>query len=714
MKTRRNKPIRIKVSKLVVISSVFLWGIIIFQLIQLALNEEVNGLNLQKFAQNRNTKKEILVASRGTIYNSNQEPLAQTVNSYTVVAYLDEKRSEGSNKPLHVVDKEVTATALSPLINMKPEAILSLLERPNLYQVELGPGGKGITELTKEAIMQLELPGLGFIKSYKRYYPNNDFLAYTLGYAKKEGESIVGEMGLELYYDEYLSGKDGYLEYQSDLKGYRIPNIPERREAAVNGLDLYLTIDNNIQMVVERTTKDITAKYDPEWMLIIVMDAKTGKMLGTASTPSFNPNKRDLKSYLNPLVSYTYEPGSTMKIFTYMAAMMKGTYQGEETFLSGNKAIGDIKISDWERQGWGVINFDQGFALSSNVGAATIMERFINKNDLKGFLKKAGFGSKTDFTLPNEFSGKINFNYDIEVANAAFGQGITVTPIQFVQALTAIANDGVMLKPYIVEKIVDPNTGEIVVANKRTELEQLANKATINKIKDLMYNVVNLPASQNTGSSYQIPGYEIIGKTGTAQYVDSNTGKYAVGENNHIRSFAGLFPKADPEVIVYTVVKCPRYGKGNAVREATRKVIGDVGKYLDLFPAATREETGDFIEYTMPNLLNLPLTTALKQLKNQTSNLIIIGNGERVIDQYPYADLVVNNKSRLFLVTNNQEYTLPSFWQWGARDVLTYCQLTNLDCQFNGYGYVVNQDLKAGTKVKAKDVINIELELKVN
>jgi penicillin-binding protein 2B len=713
MKAKRNKPIRIKLSKLLIISSVFLFVIIIIQLIKLSTYEEINGVNLQKFANNRNTQKEILVANRGTIYNANNEPLAQTVNSYTVIAYLDSKRSDGYSKPQHVIDKEGTAEALAPLINMTSETILNLLKRPNLYQIELGPGGKEITELTKEAIEQLQLPGIDFIKSYKRYYPNNDFLSYTLGYVQKYDEILVGEMGLELYYNDYLKGKNGYLTYQKDLNGYRIPNTPEIKEDEVDGMDIYLTVDNNIQMFVERITKNTYDKYHPEWMLMIVADAKTGKILGTTSTPSFNPNKRDMKSYLNPLVSYAYEPGSTMKIFTYMAALEKGTYQGENTFLSGNKKIGENKIYDWERKGWGTISYDEGFALSSNVGAANIMENFITKNDLKNYLKLAGFGQKTDFTLPGEVDGKINFNYDIEVANAAFGQGITISPIQFIQALTAIANNGIMLKPYIIDKIVDPNTGKVIEQNKRTELKQIASKETINKIKELMYNVVNLPANQNTGSGYKIEGYDIIGKTGTAQYVDPNTGKYANGENTHIRSFAGLFPKDNPEVIIYTVVKHPSYGKGNAVREATKKVIDDVAKYLNLFPQVNDNQNETYSEYVMPNLLNQNIND-IQSLLPYNNKMVIIGEGDKIVRQYPISNLNINSKDRIFIITNNTDITLPSFYNWAYRDILTYCNLINLNCQFTGYGYGTNQSIEKGTKVNKGDIINIQLEMKID
>ena len=244
-----------------------------------------------------------------------------------------------------------------------------------------------------------------------------------------------------------------------------------------------------------------------------------------------------------------------MKTFTYMAALEKGTYKGDETFESGRIEIGDDIISDWNNTGWGTITYDQGYTLSSNVAITNILNKFINRTDLRAYFEKLGFGRKTNFTLPNEESGKLNFKYEVEVANAGFGQGITTTPIQHVQALTSIANNGTLLKPYIVDKIVNPKTGEVVFKGQKEEIAKVASKETISKIKDLMYQVIYGEPVYATGASYKVDGCEIIGKTGTAQFVNPNTGKYETGSTNYLRSFAGLFPKDDPEVIVYVVVK---------------------------------------------------------------------------------------------------------------------------------------------------------------
>ncbi len=707
-KGNKNKGNRVKVSKLLVLFSLFLFIIICFQLVNLSLSETVNGIDLKRFASNRNTNRTILPAYRGSIFTADGEPLAQTIDSYTVIAYLDERRSEGFNRPQHVVDPHITAKALAQVLEISEERLLELLTRENLYQVELGPGGKDISELKKEQIQRLQLSGIDFIPTYRRYYPNKDFLSYTLGYVQKHNEIMIGEMGIEKYYDEMLKGEDGSLEFQQDLYGYKIPNTPEIRKEAIDGMDIYLTIDGNIQMFVERIVKNTTTAYNPDWMLMIVADAKTGQILGTSSTPSFNPNTRNIDSYLNPLVSYAFEPGSTMKTFTYMAALEKGTYDGEATFYSGNKTIGEYTIYDWNREGWGTINYDRGYAVSSNVGASYMMEKFMDKNDLKNYYQLLGFGERTNFTLPGELNGKIDFNYRVEVANAAFGQGITITPIQYIQALTSIANNGVMLKPYIVDKIVDPNTTEIIYQGAREEIKRVASENTVEKMKELMHNTIE----SGTGGSYKIEGYDIIGKTGTAQYVNPQTGLYFGGTHNYIRSFAGMFPKEDPEIMIYTIIRRPSYGRGQAVVDATKKLIDDIAKYLNIYPQVNNDINEHFIEYTMPNLINNDISLALENLSPYKSKIVVIGDGDKIINQSPRANLTINNNDMLFIVTNGHKKAIPNMRNWSQRNVITFCNYANIECELNGYGYVYNQNIING-EITDGDKLIVDLQIKI-
>lgn len=703
MKKRPTNPV--KVSPLVLIVSFFWLLVIAGRTAQLALLSTIDGINIQKFATSRTTRKQVLVANRGNIFDINGNILAQNVSSYTVIAYLDENRSKNQVRPQHVVDKEHTAKQLAPILKMSEESIYNLLNRKNVTQVELGPGGRGITELTKEAIIALELPGIDFSKSYKRYYPNGRFLSYTLGYAKSNNQDeIYGELGLEAHYNDKLKGTNGYLEFQADSNGYQIPNTNEKRIEPVDGHDLYLTIDNNIQLFVE---KALSENYDatyPEWLLMVVADAKTGQILASTSYPSFDPNIRDITSYLDPVVSYAYEPGSTMKIFTYMATMENNSYRGNDTFPSGSIRIGEYTVRDWNTYGWGNITYDLGFCLSSNVGVSHLVDKNINRFILRDYLLKMGFGKVTGIELPREVPGKINFKYKIEVANAAFGQGITITPIQMIQALTAIANEGMMLKPYLVDKIVNPDTNEIIHQGLRTELHQVANQATIKKIKELMYNVIHNDSSATTGSTYKVEGLDLIGKTGTAQIAD---GKGGYMSNTFISSFAGLYPKDDPKLIIYTVA---RGGTRNTIISSVKRVVMDTAKYLNIKQTNNDEEK--IINYVMPSFLNKEVSDVKNTLRKENIYAITFGDGDKIIRQYPNAGSIMSHQDLVFLITNESLIKIPNMYGWSSREVLTFTKLFSIKCELDGYGYVVSQNIPPGSLLDEATNLIIELQPK--
>ena len=478
----KNKNATAKVFTLIFFLFLFVF---ILRLGYLCLTGEVDGINLKEFSDKRNTKTETLYALRGSIYDANGEVLAQTINSYTIIAYLDESRSEGYDVPQHVVDKELTAEKLSTVLDMSKERILEILNK-DAYQVEFGSAGRGLTELQKEAIENLGLYGIDFITTHKRYYPNNDFLSYIIGYTTTDEEgNMTGEMGIESEYDDAMTGTNGFVQYQKDLNGYKFPNSNEIREEKIDGNDVYLTIDSNVQMSLETVVDKAQDDSDADWIIAVVADAKTGKILGSVTSPSFNPNTREISNYLNPLVSYTYEPGSVMKTYTFMAAFESNPSfdPSSETCVTGPYTIGEDTVSDWNNTGWGEITYQRGYTLSSNTCIANLIKNYLSRQELLDYFKKLGFGSETGIDLPNEYAGKVDFRYDVEVVNAGFGQGVTTTPIQQVKALTAIANDGVLLTPYVVEKTVNSSTGEVTYKAEVKEGKRVASKNTIEKIK---------------------------------------------------------------------------------------------------------------------------------------------------------------------------------------------------------------------------------------
>ena len=713
---KKIKTIRINIIFVIIV--VFIFLCLIIKLIYIGTgNIKVGDKTLAQFAEDRDTVKKVTNARRGTIYASKGEVLAKDVNSYTVIAYLDPSRTKDESRPYHVVDKEMTASKLSPIINMKKETILDLLNtkikscdendvcttKPP-YQVELGPGGRGITELVKDQIEALDLPGIDFIASTKRYYPNGDFLSYTLGYAKRnDNGDYIGEMGLELFYNKELTGTNGYIEYQSDLYGYQITSKPAVEKKSIPGNDIYLTIDNNIQMFTEQARTELEAGK-PEWVTVAVMNAKTGEILGVSSSPSFNNNTLEIKSYYDPFVAYTYEPGSTMKIFSFMSAMESGIYNGLEKYKSGKLVVDDATIRDWNKYGWGSISYDEGFMGSSNV-AASKLGLSLGRAKLKDYYNALGYGTKVGIGLPNEGDGIVNFRYNTEVASASFGQGMTVTAIQMLQALSSIANDGTVIKPYLVSKIVNEN-GEVVLENERTEVRKVYSKETVDKIIKLMRGVVDGSSKISTGTGYYIDGYDIIGKTGTAE-IASASGGYLSGSTNNIKSFAALYPGRNPEIVIY--IAASKIQKSSYMNNAFKNLAKNVGTYLNIYEVSSSTDSN---VTTLESYINWSVEEVTNKLKVLSLVPVVIGDGSKIIDQYPIKGTSLIGGNKVFLLTNSAEYKMPDITKWSRSEVDYFTKLTNLNVKYEGYGYVKSYNIKPGTILKKEDMLEVVLESK--
>lgn len=653
MKNKKRKN-NIKYSKIFIFISLLLFCLMIGRVIQLGMSSEIDGINLKSLASNRTTRTVVEEAKRGAIYSSNGDVLAQNVSSYKLIAYLDPKRTTNEKRPQHVVDKELTAEKLSPILEMEKDEILKYLNKENLYQTEFGTKGKGLTEIEKKQIEDLNLPGLDFIESYKRYYPKGNFASYILGYTKTNDEDSTtkGEMGIEKQYNDILKGENGYTTYQKDLKGYKIANTPEIKVDAIQGKDIYLTVDENIQFFVEQAITNADKEYDWEWFTITVMDAKTGAILASSSSPSFDPNKRDISNYMDLFSQTPYEPGSTMKTFTYMAAMENGVYNGDETYESGTFTTKDgTVIGDWDRGGWGTITFDYGYAMSSNVGVINIIDRHMNSLMLRQYFRRLGFGRRTGIELPNESKGNLEFKYETEVFNAGFGQGITTTPVQNVKALTPLTNDGMLLKPYLVSKIVDSETGEVILENKREEIERVASTTTVQKMISLMDDCVN--GWGNTGARYRIDSGELVGKTGTAQIAGENGRGYLSGTEDIISSFSGIYPKSNPQIIIYASVKRPSYGSQKPISNAVKEIVTNASKYYG--NTDTKQESLKISDYEVPNFKNKKLDKVKQTLETNTISYEIIGTGDKVIEQSPNPKDIITTNDKVYLITNKEK-----------------------------------------------------------
>lgn len=785
-KKKKKIPSRWLVPKYFLYFYLFLFFILILMFTYITLSPNVMGENLKEIAANRTTVSEDLIARRGNIYDNEGLVLATNVTSYTLIAYLRESRTENMDDPKHVVDIEDTAKKLSEVLNAPYEYIYERLEngkKNDRYQVEFGKYGSKLTELNKIAIENLDLPGLDFVESTKRFYPNGQFASYIIGYAKEYtrlnlklkqdfdireyyksyydkyddvklkiyNEKIVadnkdsikaikvgstfytlttgkdnavlatgilnvtlndastttdivteGELGIESMFNEDLKGINGSLTYQRDKTGYKIPDTPEARVEATDGKDIYLTIDSTIQRFLETAVKRQIAVYKSEWMIMVAMDAKTGEILGSATSPNFNPNSLSSNmSYQNPLVSYSYEPGSVMKIYTYLCANDTGNYDGSKLFKSGYIKIGKDRVNDWNKVGWGKISYDVGFTYSSNVGAISVAKDYLSPQKLKACLKSYGFGSKTGVELSSELAGNVNFreNIDLDWLSVSFGQGLSATPIQQVQALSILANDGHMVKPHIIKKIVDNNTNE-VTETKIEMSEKLASTEAVNHVKKLMYNTVQLKSS--TGHKYYIKGYDLIGKTGTAQIYEN--GHYLQGDGNYIVSFAGMFPYNNPEIIIYTAIKKPKTSSSRAIAPYVVEVVENIAKYRNMFSEIEESKTS-IQKYELKSYISSTLVTTKNELEKMQIKPIVIGDGDKIIMQYPNKGTTVLTNDKVFLLTNSKIIKVPDMSGWARSDVIKYCQLANIKCTMNGYGYVYEQSIEKDTIINDEELV---------
>lgn len=716
MKKKKINIEKVKVNFFLIIFVFFLFIIFIGRLCYLCVVDyAVGDSTISAFIKNRNTEEEVIMPTRGSIYDSSGNVLAEDVASYTIIAYLSKTRSENSSVPLHVVDVEATAKALAPLIDTDEMVLITLLSK-DAYQVELGPGGRNLSQIKMEEIKSLNLPGIDFVKSTKRYYPNGDFASYTVGYTvnkEQDGNTWkVGELGLEKYFNEILTGSVGRVSYEKDRYGYKIANGREYIEEAEDGDDIYLTLDNNIELFTENALGKMEEDSEAEWGFMIVADAKTGAILAYSSSPSYDPNLRNMTSYIDPLTGYTYEPGSTMKIFSYMCAIENGKYDGSITYDSGSityEASNGEKtvIHDWNKIGWGNISLDHGFAMSSNVGAATLLENdIITKSQLSSCYKNYGFGDITGFTMNNEESGSIKFKYDIEAATATFGQGITITPIQMIQALTSVANGGKMLKPYIVSKIVDTDTGSITYEGSREVVDTVASSDTVEKIKELLVSVIKEDSAVATGYAYYMEDYPMMGKTGTAQIYDSVNGGYMTGASDHIYSFAGMYPVDDPEIIIYAALKKPK-DTTNYLADAVKDVVVNTSKYLNIVV-----ESEENVSYTVDNYVNKDTISVLNELKNNGIDVLTLGTGNKIINQYPSGGNILYGRSKVVLLTDIYSKEMVNLIGLSYKDAVNILKLMKVKYTISGNGYVYEQSIDSGKVVS--DDMTIEIKLKDN
>ena len=580
-------------------------------------------------------------ADRGEIVDRNGEVLATNITTTSLVVI-----------PNQIVDKEDAAKKISEILGSDYEDMFNHLSKKTSIE-RVHPEGRGLDYETAEAIDALKIDGVYLVKESKRYYPYDTMLSHVLGYV---GIDNQGLSGLELYYNDYLTGEDGSIKYFSDGKGHKL-ELAEIYESPTSGITLELTIDINLQMAVENELDNAIAKYDADSAIAIAMDPNTGEVLAMASRPDFNSN--DYQSYSTEVINrnlpiwMTFEPGSTFKIITLSAAIEEGLVNiFEDRFTdSGAITVDGATLHCWKTGGHGNQTYLEVVENSCNPGFVNL-GLMLGKDTLMNYITEYGFGEKTGIDLNGEGSGilfDVNAMGNVELATTAFGQGISVTPIQQVRAVSAVINGGTLYTPYIVKSFLEPETDTIIKNNEPTKVGSIISEETSSIVRYALESVV----AKGSGHNAYIENYRIGGKTGTAQTVEN--GVYS--DSKYILSFIGFMPADDPEIVVYVAVQNAKnvvqYG-GTVAAPIARNIFLSAIDILDIeadTEGIPKEYTWLDIKYVItPDVTGLSLDEAKKALKG--FNIEYSGNGENVVYQSPNGGMYVKEGGTIVLMLN--------------------------------------------------------------
>lgn len=688
---------------------------------QIMVHGEIDGEDLEKNVENLYTSNQILQANRGTIYDRHGNPLAIDATSYKMIAVLTDKWSTHEN-PQHVQDKEAVASVLANHINLEPEDILNYLNK-NVDQVEFGSAGNNLSYHTvsniKEDLEEKKLKGLIFEEKQKRLYPNGTFASHIIGLAQypnseeiDENKQLVGVMGLEASFNDLLTGKNGERTYQKDSRGYIVPRLESVEIEPEDGGDLYLSFDHKLQVHLESILSKVQEENNPKAITATVLNPENGEIIAAGQRPSFNATTLENidASWQNLLTEYTYEPGSTMKILTVAAAIEEGVFNPNQYFKSGSIRIHGETVRDYNNIGWGWISYLEGLSRSSNVLMVQLVEA-MGHDVWKEYLDAFGFGQTTGVSLPNEQPGYNPYGSPIQKVNTGFGQGISVTPVQMLQAFSAIANKGQMMKPKFIGKTVD------TVNDEEEIYEPLVKDSPISPEtaeKTLHYLTQATEMEEAVARNYKKEGYSIAAKTGTAQMVDPETGRYS--SSKHIYSVTAMFPAENPKYLVYITVQEPEYTPdatyGSAVVQKIYHPLVD--RIIDFNEDAKHQVAGDNIQYiSTPSYLDMKVGEARSALTEEGRDFALIGTGSEIVQQYPYPETPLFADQQIILMTNGAA-TMPDLTNWSRNDALKVAELTGIDMVFSGEGYVVDQSLPAGSYMEPGLEIKITLSQEVN
>lgn len=582
-------------------------------------------------------------ANRGEVIDNNGIVLATSLTTSSLVIV-----------PSQIEDVAYCGDVLSKILGVEGETMVEKLSQ-NVSIQRISPEGRQLDEEIALQIDRLKLPGVYLIKDSLRYYPYDNYLSHVLGFV---GIDNQGLLGLEVKYDEYLTGTNGSIDFYMDAKGNNLDMYASDYISPIDGYTIQLTVDSEVQDVIERELNNAYDTYNPDALWALAMDPQTGQILAMSSKPDFNPNDYQNSSpeiyNQNTPIFKTYEPGSTFKILTFAAGLNEELFDmDKDTYYdNGSIYVAGTKIKSWKEGGHGLQTYREVLQNSSNPGFVRIGQ-MLGKDNLYQYVEDFGLTTKTGIDLPGESTG-IMFDYDdfheLEQATVAFGQGISVTAIQLVTAVSAAINGGTLYEPYIVQSIIDPDTTDILYeAQPFVVKEDIVTQETSTLLLDALESVV----SEGGGKNAYIDGYLIGGKTGTAQKVED--GQYMDGE--YILSFLGVAPTNDPQVILYIAMDNPKntvqYG-GTTVAPIARDILLDILPILEVEQVTEQKEKEDV--YGTVKMVEVEQYIGLNKKEVSNNQLIFefVGQGDIVIDQLPRVGSSIEEGSTVVIMLGEE------------------------------------------------------------
>ncbi|EOU1755403.1 stage V sporulation protein D [Clostridium perfringens] len=722
---KKNKKIKLNEGRVLafLLAIVILFLVLVGRLLYIGI---FRSKDYKAMAEEQWTNEIQIDARRGRILDRNNRELAVTANVFrvdldliTLRKYIDKKDT----------DNIEIAKLLAEALEMDEEKVLSRIELtyPSGNPANSATLIRRIEKEKADKVKELDIKGVIVSEDTKRYYPNGDFLSHTLGTTNADGEGLSG---LELYYNEELMGIPGVRVSEVSGNSTSNPYSETSFTPSVDGKDMTLTIDENIQYFVEKVAEDALKKHNADSVSIAVMNPNNGEILGMVNKPGFNPNNpyegseafngKDESAKLqnmwrNTIVSDSFEPGSIFKIITSIAAIEENIAGKDEVYYcDGSLNVAGKNIRCWKPGGHGVQNFNQTLENSCNV-AFMEMGAKLGAEKLNEYIKLFGFGTQSGIDLPGEATGIVKNVEDIsavDLATISFGQTNTMNGIQFMTALNAVANGGDLIQPHIMKELShkDDNGTKIIDEVFVPKIqENIVDEKSTMRVKEALESTVSNGSSKDAG----IEGIKVAGKTGTAEKVDPETGTYGAG---YIASFAGFAPYDNPQVSLIVIIDNPKNGEhfgGIVAAPFAGELFNNIFNYISLNEGQLDAKDESVI---IPDLRGDKVTSAEKTLNELGINCVIEGDGTFVTSVTPIPGYKVKKGDSITLYAgsrfdrNEKEIVVPDFRKLNKEEAEEILKSLGLKGEFEGEGEIKEQSISAGEIIKSGDKIKFKLE----